>query len=103
MPLLEKPTLSKTLAAAQAGFEWVIIDAPPINPFADAHCLASVADGVLLVARWNFTPREELDRALNALKGTTLFGLAVNAYDEPRQSYYYSHYLRPESNPESSR
>jgi capsular exopolysaccharide synthesis family protein len=96
VPLLEGTELRNTLAAAEGAFEWVIIDSPPLNPFADAHCIATMADGVLLVVRWNVTPREELDHALTALKGTPLLGLVLNGYDAPRQGYYYSQYGRPE-------
>ena len=92
VPLLEEAALKNTLAATEGVFEWVIIDSPPLNPFADAHCIASIADGVLLVVRWNVTPREELDHALSALKGMPLLGLVLNGHDEPRQAYYYSQY-----------
>jgi len=97
VPLLESTAMRSTLAVAEGAFEWVIIDSPPLNPFADAHCIASMADGVLLVVRWGVTPREELDHALTALKGTPLLGLVLNGYDEPRQAYYYSRYSRSES------
>jgi capsular exopolysaccharide synthesis family protein len=98
LTLLENPALITCLTAAETAFDWVVIDTPPLNPFADAHSLASVSDGVLMVIRWNLTPREELDRALKALKGTPLLGLVVNSYDEPRhEKYYYKYYNRPES------
>ena len=96
VPLLEGTALRNTLVAAEGAFEWVIMDSPPLNLLADAHCIASMADGVLLVVRWNVTPREELDHALTALKGLPLLGLVLNGYDEPRQGYYYSQYSRPE-------
>ena len=97
IPLLEGTALRNTLVAAEGAFEWVIIDSPPLNLLADAHCIASMADGVLLVVRWNFTPREELDHALTALKATPLLGLVLNGYDAPRDAYYYSKYSRSES------
>jgi protein-tyrosine kinase len=95
--LLEGTALKNVLAATEGAFEWVIIDSPPLNPFADAHCIVSMADGVLLVVKWNLTPREELDHALTALKGMPLLGLVLNGCDEPRQAYYYSQYIRSES------
>ena len=96
VPLLESTAMRSTLAVAEGAFEWVIVDSPPLNPFADAHCIASMADGVLLVVRWGVTPREELDHALAALKGMPLLGLVLNGYDAPRQGYYYSQYTRSE-------
>ena len=90
--LLEGNALRDTLAATEEAFEWVIIDSPPLNQFADAHCIASVADGVVLVIRWNLTPREELERALTELKTMPLLGLVLNGCDESRQAYYYNYY-----------
>ncbi len=107
LPLLEGASLNTMLAAAEAAFDWVIIDSPPLNPFADAHCIASLADGVLLVVRWDFTPREELDQALTALKGMPLLGMVLNGCDLQQQAYYYHYYYsqhkRSEPEPANTR
>ena len=92
LPLLEGASLKTALEAAEAALDWVIVDSPPLNPFADAHCIASMADGLVLVVRWEFTPREELEQALTSLKGLPLLGIVLNECDEPRQAYYYHYY-----------
>lgn len=94
VPLLEGAVFANVLASARQVFEWVIIDSPPLVPVADASCVASAVDGILLVVRWGVTPREELDQALGALAGLPLLGLVLNTYDEPRQKSYYSYYTR---------
>lgn len=94
VPLLEGAVFANVLASARQVFEWVIIDSPPLVPVADANCVASVVDGILLVVRWGLTPRDELDQALGALAGLPLIGLVLNTYDEPRQKSYYSYYTR---------
>ncbi len=100
LPLLENPSLASVFSVAESAFDYVIIDSPPLNPFADAQTIAQLADGVLLLVRWHLTPREELDSALKTLKGTPLLGLVLNGYDEPRHDqYYYKYYSRPDSNP----
>lgn len=95
LTILESPVLNACLAAAEMAFEWIIIDSPPLNPFADAHHLAALSDGVVLVVRWDLTPRDELEQAIKGLKGAPLLGIVVNGYDEPRHDqYYYKYYNR---------
>lgn len=94
LPQLQSGAFENLLARARQAFEWVVIDSPPLTPVADAHCLASLAEGILMVVRWGLTPRRELDRALDTLTGLPLLGLVLNAYDEPYQKEYYSYYAR---------
>lgn len=94
VPHLQSAAFRQVLALARQSFDWVIIDSPPLTPVADAHCLAALADGILLVVRWGLTPRRELDQALATLAGLPLLGLVLNTYDEPHQKEYYSYYTR---------
>lgn len=94
VPWLEGAVFKNVLASARQAFEWVIIDSPPLTPVVDAHCLAAMVDGILLVVRWGFTPREELDQAVGTLAGLPLLGMVLNAFDEPRKKVYYSYYSR---------
>ncbi len=96
VPLLETPNFENVLKKAREAFDWVIIDSPPINPLADAQCIASLVDGILLVVRWGYTPKKELDHALTMLEGLPLLGLVMNCFDEANHSDYYSYYYRPE-------
>ena len=67
-------------------FDWVIIDAPSINQFADARYLASVVDGVVLVAREGVTPKELAMKSLAALDNAFLVGLVFNASTGSRRT-----------------
>ena len=55
--LLESVALKRVLATLRAQFDFVVIDAPPVLPVADAGILAAQADGVLLVIRAGKTQR----------------------------------------------
>ena len=55
--LLESVAFKRVLAALKAQFDFVVIDAPPVLPVADAGILAAEADGVLLVIRAGKTQR----------------------------------------------
>lgn len=48
-------------------YDYVIIDAPPINVVADAQIISGYVDGAVLVARSGDTTTDELDMAVNAI------------------------------------
>jgi protein-tyrosine kinase len=90
--LLQSSRMDELMIYATETFDWVIFDSPPLNPFADAQHLASVTDGVLLVARAEKTPRQALKQSLAALDGAHLVGVVFNACGEARHDQYYSYY-----------
>lgn len=98
-PLLESPAFKSVLKRASDHFDWVIIDSPPLNPIADAHCIAFLADAILLVVKWGFTPKKQLEYALAALDGLPLLGMVLNNFDDPYDKYYYSYYNQPKALP----
>ena len=92
VPLLESFGFGDMLEWSRRTFDWVVIDSTPLNPLADAHCIAPLADAILLVVRWGFTPRKELDHALESLRGLPLLGMVVNQFDDRQDSHYHSYY-----------
>ena len=72
-------------------FDVVVIDSPPILGLADASILASLADGVVLVARRKKTRRGELRDAIALVRNSRkpLIGLVLNGEKRRRQSPYY--------------
>lgn len=56
----------------------IIIDTPPLLPFAETRALSRLVDGVILVARENVTAKNHLDAALRTLEGTPLLGVVYN-------------------------
>ena len=90
--LLQGPRMRELVALATSAFEWVVIDSPPLIPFADAHHLAVLADAVLLVARQRVTPRDMLRQVLSTLDGVQVAGVVLNASDDKRNDDYYYHY-----------
>ena len=55
------------LADAAARFDWVILDTPPVGPVADAHLLAEMVDGALLVVRAAKTQCAQVQSAIEVL------------------------------------
>jgi capsular exopolysaccharide synthesis family protein len=73
----------------------MLIDAPPVLPFADASILASQSDGVILVLRANETRRKAAQDALESLQkaGARILGVVLNDVSARADGYYrYSHY-----------
>jgi receptor protein-tyrosine kinase len=75
-------------------FRRVIIDTPPIVPFTDADTVGSHTDGVVIVARANWTPRSLLREALSAVTSTHVLGTVFNdvAYSLADSNRYYGAY-----------
>jgi capsular exopolysaccharide synthesis family protein len=77
--LLQKPALQEFMSQACVAFDWVIVDSPSVNLFADSRHLATVVDGVLLVVRENVTPKELAQKSLAALDKAFVVGMVFNA------------------------
>jgi Mrp family chromosome partitioning ATPase len=70
-----------------------VLDTPPVLALTDAAILASMADGILLVARIGKTHRQALCRTrdlLGRVNARTL-GVVLNDFDL-NSSAYFSHY-----------
>jgi Mrp family chromosome partitioning ATPase len=72
-------------------YDHVIIDTPPMLPFADALVLATRADGVILVARSGVSRLKALQRARQVLlrSAVRVLGVVLNGVREPE--YYYAY------------
>src|SRR5258708_12157745 len=64
---------------ASLAFDWVIVDSPSVNLYADSRHLATVVDGVLLVVRESVTPKELAKKSLAALDKAFIVGMVYNA------------------------
>lgn len=93
----------KALLRRLAGqYALVLVDGPPVLPVADSRVLASIADKVLYVVRWQHTPRETAQFAIKQLRevGANLAGVVMNQVDVRKQAdygygdsgYYYGRY-----------
>jgi protein-tyrosine kinase len=77
--LLQKPALQEFMNQASVVFDWVIVDSPSVNLYADSRHLATVVDGVLLVIRESVTPRDLAQKSLAALDKAFIVGMVYNA------------------------
>jgi polysaccharide biosynthesis transport protein len=97
--LLGSPTMRDLLSLAAPQYDYVIIDSSPINVVGDAALLASLVDGVLVVARTGRTPFPALAYASEQLQAANvpILGVVLNdidfrqagTYDVAFNSYSY--------------
>ena len=66
--LLESVAMKRVLATLESQFDFVVLDAPPVLPVADAGILAAQADGVVLVVRGGKTQRRTVLQAHEHVK-----------------------------------
>lgn len=86
--------MRRILEEASQRFDWVILDAPPIGPVADAALLGEMTQGALLVVRAGRTHHELVKKAIEIFGREKILGVILNAVelDSSRgyDGYYYS-------------
>jgi capsular exopolysaccharide synthesis family protein len=86
---LSSPRLGTILKESSSQFDWVIVDAPPVGPVADASLLAEHVDGVLLVIRAGQTQHEAVQRAIEILGRERILGVVLNGLERMPGAYRY--------------
>jgi len=72
-------------------FEYIVIDSPPLIPFAETRWLSSLADGIVVVARRSTTTRRALSWTLEILGDvqSQILGVVLNGVDLSSEYYGY--------------
>lgn len=75
--LLHCDRMKERFAELRKSFDYLLIDAPPLNAYADALALGRFADGVVLVLEANATRREAALRIADSLRAAKIAVLGV--------------------------
>jgi capsular exopolysaccharide synthesis family protein len=87
---LTSARMRQILEDASQRFDWVILDAPPMEPMADAGLLAQMVDGAVFVVRAGQTQYPLVQRAIDALGRERVLGIVLNAVEHlPAEPYAY--------------
>ncbi|OFV87318.1 MAG: hypothetical protein A3J75_05455 [Acidobacteria bacterium RBG_16_68_9] len=72
--------IGEAVEQLQSQFDFVIVDAPPVNRYADTPALAAKMDAVILVVEADRTPVVDAENAKRSLDrvGARLFGVVLN-------------------------
>ena len=84
---LGSPRMQALLRAARGLFDFVLLDAMPLLPVADAVLIQDMVDGFLIVVRSRQTPREALQEALARLRPDRVVGVVLNDHEAHQDSY----------------
>lgn len=81
--LLASQTMREAIEIIRTGFDYVLVDLPPITAVTDALAVAGSLDGILLVVRQDYCDREALWNAAEqfALSDTKILGVVMNCSD----------------------
>jgi len=92
--LIASEQMQAVMIALRDKFEFVVIDSPPVIHFSDARVLSSLAEVVVLVARYGFTTRRSLTRCVQILDEVRapIAGVVLNDIDLASADYHYYNY-----------
>lgn len=92
--LLVSARMEKALNELAKSYDYIIIDAPPVNIVSDAVSMAKFATGVAIVVKENFTTHDALKKALSSLEfaNAKILGFILN--DVVATKGYYSKYYK---------
>jgi Mrp family chromosome partitioning ATPase len=78
--LLEVNAMRDSLEEVASGYDWIVLDGPPVLESPDAAPLGSVADGVIVVVQAGRTKRPVLARSVDLLRraGGRVLGTVLN-------------------------
>lgn len=88
--LLSSNRMSALIETLKGSFDRIIIDTPPVTIVSDALILADLADGTVLVCRYQKTLKEKAKYAVNKLKlsKAKLIGVVFNGTKNIEEYYY---------------
>jgi Mrp family chromosome partitioning ATPase len=89
---LTSPRMHRLVDEARDAFDWVIIDTPPLVDLPDAHLLAPIADGVLLVVQADSTRHDLVARSVDAIGRQRVLGVVLNGSHALPHGGYHDYY-----------
>lgn len=91
--LLASDNVQAVIENLRGTYDYVILDLPPIIPFADVRAMTQAVDSFVFVVEWGATAREAVLSALRAAPGVRekLLGCLLNKADVNKLSSYYRH------------
>jgi protein-tyrosine kinase len=90
--LMQSGRLAALMDKLSESFDWIVIDSTPILPVADTSIWARLSQGILMVVREGKTEKRQLQKALEALEGSSLLGVVLNSCMSTEHKSYYTYY-----------
>lgn len=93
--LVGRQAMKETLEVLRQRFTFIIVDSPPVLPFADGRVLSTIVDGVVFVGRPHLTTRDAMKRSLELLTqvhSAPILEVVLNAAESDSADYQYYQY-----------
>lgn len=92
--MFSTPEFDELLKTFREKYDYVILDAPPVNILSDALVIGQKADGMVFIIRAGITTHENLRRALSAAEvlDIDVLGVILNGSDYGTKHYYKKYY-----------
>lgn len=93
--LIVSMAMNEVITALRTRFDFIVVDAAPIIPYADGRALSTVADGIVFVTRSGITPGRAMVRSMELLyevNSAPVVSIVLNAHDFPARDYSYYSY-----------
>ncbi len=101
MSVLTSSRMQYVLDEAREKFDWVIVDTPPVGLMPDAHLLAAMVDGAVLIVGAGMSPHRTVAKAAEVIGRDRIIGVVLNRVqntDTSHDGYYYSSYYGSSTN-----
>jgi receptor protein-tyrosine kinase len=99
---LVSDTMEQFLTEAGEGFDWIVIDTPPVVLLPDANLLAAMVDTAILVVGANLTAYPLVTRAIDAIGRSRILGVVLNRAKDSEASVGYRYYLKSSTRSEGA-
>src|SRR5262249_46636827 len=87
--VLGSERMKALISHLKEGFDYVLVDPPPVGPVVDAVIISNLADKTVLVIEWASTPRELVETSIKQLSGPKrLAGVVFNFVNQDRAQKY---------------
>lgn len=89
--LLDSPAASKLIEGLRDKYDFIVIDMPPVGIVSDALVVAPIVDGLIVVARQDYTPKKLFRSCVNSLEPVKqkILGVVVTDTNKNIKGYKY--------------
>lgn len=89
--MLASKSMTLFLEEMKEYFDYIVLDAPPVQAVADPQILSTKVDGTLVVVRAGVTKKDDVQNSIASLKkvNANIIGTVLHAVDNSRNKYYY--------------
>ena len=89
--MLGSKAMTYLLERLKEEYDYVILDAPPVQAVTDAQILSTKVDGTIIVVRAERTKKDAVKNTVKLLKqvNANIVGTVLNGVDNSRNKYYY--------------